>query len=159
VVIVGTDRSVYSPGLPADKTYKQLMLEQLDLDMSRVHFVGVLPRGQYRRVLQASTVHVYLTRPFVLSWSILEAMSAGCTLVASATPPVTEVVNDKVNGLLADFRSPAHIAARIEEALEDKVLRRGLSIRARETILDRYRKEDTVAKQMKYIMSFMHGKE
>ena len=83
-------------------------------------------------MLQASTVHVYLSRPFVLSWSMLEAMSCGCTLVASATPPVTEVVNDGVNGLLTDFFDSGKLADRIEEALDDERLRRGLAHRARE---------------------------
>ena len=80
--------------LPDGKTYKGLMLERLNLDLARVHFTGLLPYGQYLQVLQASSAHVYLTRPFVLSWSMLEAMSVGCVIVGSTTPPVQEVIRD-----------------------------------------------------------------
>ena len=113
-------------------------LAELPLDMSRIHFTGELNRADLLTVLQASTVHVYLTRPFILSGSMLEAMSCGCALVASATPPVQEVVVDRVNGLLADFNSPRHIADQVYEALSDSSLRQGLAHRARATILERY---------------------
>ena len=150
IVIVGSDRVVYGAPAPGGKSYKELMLEKLDMDLSRVHFTGHLSKSDYLKVLQASTVHVYLTRPFVLSWSMLEAMSCGCVVVGSDTPPVREVINDRVNGLLADFFSPLDIARRVEEALEDPVLRRGLSYRARETILDRYSLERVMPRQLAY---------
>jgi len=138
VVIVGADRVAYGKALPDGKTYKQLMLEKLDIDLMRVHFTGLLPYQQYRQVLQASSAHVYLTRPFVLSWSMLEAMSAGCLLVASDTAPVKEVITDGENGLLVDFFSPIQIAARIEEALTNPDRMAGIRQRARQTILDHY---------------------
>jgi glycosyltransferase involved in cell wall biosynthesis len=103
IVVVGEDRVAYGKSLPDGKTYKQLMLEKLDLDLSRLHFTGRLPYNQYLQVLQASSVHIYLTRPFVLSWSMLEAMATGCLIVASNTAPVTEVIRDGENGLLVDF--------------------------------------------------------
>jgi len=90
IVIVGEDRVAYGKTLPDGKTYKQLMLESLSLDLSRVHFTGSLPYGQYKQVLQASAAHIYLTRPFVLSWSMLEAMAMGCVVIGSDTPPVRE---------------------------------------------------------------------
>ena len=90
-------------GLPDGDTFRQKMLRELDFDRDRLHFTGRLPRSLYREVLLASSVHVYLTVPFVLSWSTIEAMSAGCLLVASNTDPVREVVRDGENGLLADF--------------------------------------------------------
>lgn len=138
VVVVGEDRVAYGRHLPNGKTFKQLMLEKLDLDLSRMHFTGRLPYSQYLKVLRASSVHVYLTRPFVLSWSVLEAMSAGCLVVASNTPPVTEVIQDGVNGVLVDFFSPQEIAARIEEALENPDRMLHLRMMARKTILDKY---------------------
>ena len=106
-------------------------------------------------MLQASTVHVYLTRPFVLSWSSLESMSAGCCLVGSKTPPVMEVVEDGVNGLLANFRRPEHIALRIEEALDDPELRARLGKAARETILERFDMDDCMRKQVNMIYGAM----
>ena len=100
-------------------------------------------------------MHVYLTRPFVLSWSMLEAMSCGACLVASATPPVEEVVEDDVNGLLANFLSPEHIASRIEEALDHPELRERLGRAARQTILDRYDMRDCLRKQVNMIYGAM----
>jgi glycosyltransferase involved in cell wall biosynthesis len=110
VVIAGEDRICYGSQRTDGKTWKQAMLEKVHLPADRVHFVGSLPYGQYRQLLRHSTVHVYLTRPFVLSWSLLEALSCGCALVASSTEPVREVIRDGWNGCLADIHSPADIA-------------------------------------------------
>ena len=137
-VVVGADRVAYGRPLPDGKTYKELMLERLPLDLSRVHFTGLLPYPDYLKVLQASSVHVYLTRPFVLSWSMLEAMSVGCVIVGSATPPVQEVITDGENGLLTDFFSPAAIADRVEEALDNRQEMTRIRSAARETILEKY---------------------
>lgn len=138
IVVVGNDHIAYGEPLPSDKSLKDIMLEKLELDLSRIHFTGLLPRLQYLQVLQASSVHVYLTRPYILSWSMLEAMSTGCMLVASNTPPVREVVEDGVNGLLVDYFSPACIADRVEEALDNKEKSALMRARARETILEKY---------------------
>jgi glycosyltransferase involved in cell wall biosynthesis len=138
VVIVGEDRVAYGKQLPDGKTYKQLMLETLDLDLSRLHFTGPLPYGNYLQVLQASHVHIYLTRPFVLSWSMLEAMAAGCLVLGSATQPVMEVIEDGVNGLLVDFFSPPAIADRIDEIFAHPDRFAALRATARQTICDRY---------------------
>lgn len=138
VVIVGDDRVAYGKQRSDGKTYKELMLEKFPLDLSRVHFTGSLPYQEYLQVLQASTAHVYLTRPFVLSWSLLEAMAAGCLLVASNTAPVTEVIQDGTNGLLVNFFSPEEIVDRIEEVLNHPDRMSAIRAKARETILDRY---------------------
>ena len=138
VVIVGSERVCYGKPLPDGSSYKQLMLQQVPLDLSRIHFTGPLPYGQYLQVIQASSVHVYLTRPFVLSWSMLEAMSTGCLIVGSDTPPVTEVIQDGNNGLLVDFFSPKQIAERINEVLEHPTQMAEIRAKARETILERY---------------------
>lgn len=137
VVLVGDDRVCYGNKLK-DTTYKTEEEKKGGYDTSRMHFVGPRNRGDYRKILRASSVHVYLTRPFVLSWSMLEAMSFALPLVASKTPPVEEVVTDGENGLLAEFRSPHHIARRVEELLDDRVLAERLGKAARETILERY---------------------
>ena len=108
VVVVGEDRVAYGRKLPDGDTYKQKMLRELDLDPQRLHFTGVLPRDRYRDVLLASSVHVYLTVPFVLSWSLIEALAAGCAVVASDTAPVREVLRDGENGLLVDFFDSRH---------------------------------------------------
>ncbi len=155
VVICGLDKSCYGPQHSKEKTWKQLEEEKGGYDKSRVHFVGHLGREEYLMLLQASTVHVYLTRPFILSWSCLEALGAGCCLVGSATPPVEEVVEDGVNGLLANFRRPEHIAMRIEEALENPELRARLGKAARETVLEKYELRDCMKKQLNMIYGAM----
>jgi glycosyltransferase involved in cell wall biosynthesis/parvulin-like peptidyl-prolyl isomerase len=138
VVIVGEDRVAYGRTLPDGKTYKQLMLEKFPLDLSRVHFTGHLPYDEYLQVLQASSAHVYLTRPFVLSWSMMEALSTGCLVIGSNTAPVTEMIRDGVNGLLAEFFSPEEIASRIEEALNYPEKMSEIRAKARQTILEKY---------------------
>ena len=117
------------------------MLAELgsSLDRKRVHFLGKVPYSTYLTILQISRVHVYLTYPFVLSWSMLEAMAAGCLLVASKTAPVEEVIRDGENGLLVDFFSPSEIAEHVVDALQAG--RNGYAdIRrnARDTIVEKY---------------------
>jgi glycosyltransferase involved in cell wall biosynthesis len=138
VVIVGDNRVAYGKKLPDGKTYKEVMLEKYELDLSRVHFTGWLPYEEYLQVLQASSAHVYLTRPFVLSWSMLEVLSAGCLLIGSRTAPVAEVIQDGVNGLLVDFFSPQEICDRIVEALNHPDKMADIRAKARQTILERY---------------------
>ena len=138
VVIAGNDKIFYGAQLADNKTFKQIEEEKGGYDKDRVHFVGSLNRGDYRKMLQASWCHVYLTRPFILSWSMLECMSFGLPMVCSATPPVMEVMEDGVNGLLAEFRSPSHIAKRILELMEDRELAEKLGKAARQTVLDRF---------------------
>lgn len=153
VVIVGKDRTCYGAKSSDNRTYQQIEMDKGGLDRERVHFVGLRDRIDYVKILQASNVHVYLTRPFILSWSLMEAMAAGCCVVSSATPPVEEVIGHRENGLLADFRSPKQIAERIEEALDDVELRRNLAKRARETIVEKYELSKMLNKQMQMIQS------
>jgi glycosyltransferase involved in cell wall biosynthesis len=140
VLIVGGDEVSYGVRLPSGDTYKKRMLAELGdaLDLSRVHFLGKLPYNGFIKVLQVSRVHVYLTYPFVLSWSMLEAMSASCLVVCSRTQPVHEVVHHGGNGLLVDFFSPDEVAANVVDALEDRHAFASLRQNARQTILDRY---------------------
>ncbi|MBD2359060.1 glycosyltransferase [Tolypothrix sp. FACHB-123] len=137
-VIVGSDRVCYGKSLPNGQTFKELMLNKVPLDLSRVHFTGSLPYAQYLKVIQASSVHVYLTRPFVLSWSMIEAMSTGCLVLGSDTAPVTEIIRDGENGLLVDFFSPQKIADRIDEVLDHPTKMAQLRVNARKTALERY---------------------
>jgi glycosyltransferase involved in cell wall biosynthesis len=103
-----------------------------------VHFLGKIPYDAFLKVLQVSRVHVYLTYPFVLSWSMLEAMAAGCLVVGSRTQPVEEVIQHAANGLLVDFFSPEQIADRVIDALEDRKAFASLRQNARQTIVDRF---------------------
>jgi glycosyltransferase involved in cell wall biosynthesis len=120
VLIVGGDGVSYGAPAPNGQSYKQWMLDEVgkELDLDRVHFLGQVPYEVYLRILQVSSVHVYLTYPFVLSWSFIEALAAGCLVVGSATPPVLEVLSDRINGLTVDFFDTDGLVERIEEVLE-----------------------------------------
>jgi glycosyltransferase involved in cell wall biosynthesis len=117
VLIVGGDGLSYGDPPPGGGTYREFMLREVGsrLDLTRVHFLGQVPYPVYLNILQVSTVHIYLTYPFVLSWSLVEAMSAGCLIVGSKTAPVQEVLRDRENGLAVDFFAVDQIADRVEE--------------------------------------------
>ena len=138
VVIVGGDEVSYGRRPPAGTTYRQMYCGHLaqSVDWSRVHFTGRLPYLDYLRVMQVSAAHVYLTVPFVLSWSMLEAMAAGCLVVGSATSPVQEVIMHGENGLLTDFFDPQAIARTVAQALAEPPP--GLREAARRTVVERY---------------------
>jgi glycosyltransferase involved in cell wall biosynthesis len=94
------------------------MAAEVDFDSCNVHFTGRLPYQKYRAVLELSKAHVYLTYPFVLSWSVLEAMASGCIVIASDTAPLREVIVDGVNGMLVDFFDCKAIAERVTKVLQ-----------------------------------------
>jgi len=87
--------------------------------MSRVHFLGTVPYAHFIPLLQLSTVHVYLTYPFVLSWSLLEAMSVGCAIVASDTQPLREAIRHNETGRLVDFFDVTALADQVCALLDD----------------------------------------
>lgn len=153
VVIVGDDRVAYGRSLPEGESYKKLMLDTYDYDLARLHFTGSLPYSQYLQVIRASSVHVYLTRPFVLSWSMLEVMSTGGLVLGSKTPPVEEVIEDGVNGLLVDFFAIDRIVERIEEVLDHPDKMANLRVKARETIQEKYDLSRLLPEHIDWIMN------
>lgn len=140
IVVVGGDEVSYSPRLPQGHTYRERLLRELDgrIDLEKLSFLGRIPYAEYLALLRSSAVHVYLTYPFVLSWSLLEAMSCGCLVVGSRTPPVEEVMTDGENGVLVDFFDTAAIAAAVERALAEQAQLEPLRRRARETVVARH---------------------
>lgn len=150
VVIGGEDRVCYGPQI-VGTTYKEMMLKELDLDLERVHFVGGLPFNEYVNLLQITSAHVYLTYPFVLSWSLLDAMACGCPIVASNTSPVLEVMKDNHNGLLFDFFNIDEQVEKIEYALDNKDKMEELRHNARKTIVDNYALKDLLPQHIEYI--------
>jgi glycosyltransferase involved in cell wall biosynthesis len=147
VVIVGGDRVSYGaapdPSVYGTKTWREVFVEEArgrisDKDWSRVHFVGTLPYSAFISLLQVSTVHVYLTYPFVLSWSLLEAMSLGCAIVGSDTAPVREVIEHNFTGKLVDFFDPAGLVRAVCELMDDPAERQRMGAQARVLARERF---------------------
>jgi len=161
IVIVGGDAVSYSPRLPPGQTYRERLLQELDgkIDLARVSFLGRIPYKEYLALLRRSSVHVYLTYPFVLSWSLLEAMASGCLVVGSRTPPVEEVIEHGMNGLLVDFFSPEKIAVEIDEALRRQAEILPLREAARRTVLQHYDlKRVCLPAQRRLVEALLKGK-
>jgi glycosyltransferase involved in cell wall biosynthesis len=136
VLIIGGSGVSYSHSPPQGTTWRAYFRDEIAPQMSpeaweRVHFLGQIPYAQFVNVLQLSRVHVYLTYPFVLSWSLLEAMSLSCAIVGSATPPVQEVIHHERTGLLTDFFDSKALNQSIQRLLEDAPLRHTLGLQAR----------------------------
>lgn len=142
VIIVGGHGVSYGAKPTAEKngaaSWKEVFVKEVrgqisDADWARVHFVGQVPYGNFVSLLQLSTVHVYWTYPFVLSWSLIEAMSAGAAIVASDTAPLREVIQHGENGLLVDFFSVEGLVQSVSRLLEDGSERGRLGSAARRT--------------------------
>lgn len=140
IVLIGGDGVSYG-SKPADaESWKAKLLAELGdhLDLSRVHFLGRVDYPSYLSLLQLTRVHCYLTIPFVLSWSLTEAMAAGCQIVASDTAPVRELIQDGENGRLVDYFDQAGLSAALIKALAGDPEAPRLQEAARRTILEQY---------------------
>jgi glycosyltransferase involved in cell wall biosynthesis len=139
-LIVGGDEVSYGAAAPPGKTWKQIFFDEVRdrLDLRRVVFTGRIPYANYLKVLQLSRCHVYLTYPFVLGWSCIEAMSAGCLVVGSHTAPVGEVIEPEKNGLLVDFFDGHGLAETVTDCLARPAHYAPLRAAARQTAVERY---------------------
>jgi glycosyltransferase involved in cell wall biosynthesis len=153
IVIIGRDGLSYGLPPPAGSTWKSIFLEEVhdQLDMSRVHFMGGVAYDTFISTLQVSSAHVYLTYPFVLSWSVLEAMSAGCLVIGSDTPPVREVISSGENGLLIPFFAADELAERVIEALQEPERFNAIRDAARSFVVDRYDAEQICVPRMRQL--------
>ena len=136
VLIVGADDVSYGARPEEGKKWKDIFASEVrpqisDADWARVHFLGHIPYQHFIPLLQLSTVHVYLTYPFVLSWSLLEAMSVGCAIVASDTQPLREAIRHDDTGRLVDFFDVPGLANEVCALLDDPVARQRLGANAR----------------------------
>jgi glycosyltransferase involved in cell wall biosynthesis len=139
IVVIGGDGTSYGAPPPRGTTWKSLALAEVAgrIDMSRLHFTGPLSYRDYLRALQVSAAHVYLTYPFVLSWSLMESLSAGCVVIGSQTAPVSEVI-DGQNGILTPFFDLEALADRVIDVLACPHQYQHMREKARSTIVDRY---------------------
>lgn len=140
-VVVGSDRVAYGGDLrhTGGRSFKDHVLATGDYDLDRIHFVGNVKPAILADLLSLSDLHFYLTVPFVLSWSCLDAMACGATMLCSDTAPVREVISDGENGYLVDFFDDAAFAERALEVLADPSRHREAVGRAAEaTVAERY---------------------
>ncbi|UUX48394.1 glycosyltransferase family 4 protein [Nisaea acidiphila] len=138
IVVTGGEDVSYGSGPGYQDSWKDALIPHLELDASRLHFMGRLPYEEFGRMLSISRAHIYLTYPFVLSWSMLEAMSRECLVVASDTPPVREVIHNGKNGLLVPYSDSAKLVSTVAEALAKGKDMDRVRKAARQTVIDRY---------------------
>jgi len=149
-LMVGGDNVFYSPE-PAEKSYRELALEKYNIDHDRVHFTSRLTHEGFRKVVQISSAHCYLTRPLFLSWSAVEAMSMAAPIVASDEKLVCEVMEHNETALLVDYFDPKAIAENIVKLVGDKALAQRLGNNARKKVVDNFNIENTVGHWMEII--------
>ena len=141
-VLIGADEpGGYGSPAGDGTTWKARLLQELDgrLDLSRVHFTGRLPHRQMHDVMRLGAAHIYLTYPFALSWSMIEAMALGCFVIGSRTPPVQEVIKDGENGRLVDMFDSGSLADLMAEACRaGRPAQAALRQAARRTAVARY---------------------
>ncbi|MCA0272068.1 MAG: glycosyltransferase [Proteobacteria bacterium] len=156
VVIVGGEGQSYGGAPKEVRSWKQIFLDEVagGLDLSRVHFLGQVPYPQFVALLQVSMAHAYLSYPFVLSWSMIEAMSTGALIIGSRTAPVEEVIRDGENGRLVDFFDVAGWSRALISALADPAANMPLRRAARETAVTRY---DLASVCLPRLIGFVEG--
>jgi glycosyltransferase involved in cell wall biosynthesis len=140
-LIIGGDEVSYGSAPEGHASWRERMAHEVPLDPARTHHVGRLTHRRYLDALRVGSAHVYLTYPFVLSWSALEAMACGCHLIGSATPPVQEVVEHGRNGWLTDFFDGDALARAVLDALAEPQRHTALRAEARRTVVERYSHE------------------
>ena len=159
-VVVGEDRVAYGGDLryTNGKTFKQWVLDQDDYDLSRIKFIGRIAPADLSRLFSLTDVHVYLTIPFVLSWSLMNALACGANVVASDTAPVREMIEHEKNGLLSDFFDVEGLAAAVCRILDDPAGHKHLGEAGRQAIVDRYSLEKCLPKMLELYESVVGGR-
>jgi len=161
VLIVGGDGVGYGAQPDKGSSWKEIFAAEArakmsDSQWSRVHFLGKVPYPHFLALLQLSKVHVYLTYPFVLSWSLLEAMSAGCAIVASDTSPVREAITNGENGVLVDFFNPQQLAQEVCRLMEEPKERERLGASARAFAKQTYDLKDVcLPRQLEWVQGLV----
>lgn len=141
IVIAGAEAGAgYGVSPPDNETWKSHFWKEIEgrVDASRIHFVGWLPNESLNALMSISAAHVYLTYPFVLSWSLLEAMACEALVIASDTPPLRDVIVDGKNGILVDFLSPGQLSDAVIAAIRNPAHFGDIRRAARKTIHKHY---------------------
>ena len=149
--VVGTDRIAYGGDeqyIAPHKTFKDWTLAQDEYDLSKFHFTGRLSPPDLGKLLATGDLHIYLTVPFVLSWSMMDALSCGAVVLASDTAPVKEMIADGENGLIVDFFDPGALADKAVKVLQDPAAYRPLGRRAEEIVKERYSLEAVLPRML-----------
>lgn len=149
-IIVGTDRIAYGgdESYTGGKSFKDWVMQRETFDLTKFKFVGRMPAPDLGRLLAASDLHIYLTVPFVLSWSMMDAMSCGAVVLGSDTSPVREMIADGENGLLANFFKPEEFAAKALPVLKDPDEFRPLGRAAEKMIEEEYSLEAVLPRML-----------
>lgn len=150
-VVAGSDQPAYGRAPAGGGTWRQALMAETGLDPARIVFLGTIDHAALVRLFQVSAAHVYLTVPFVLSWSMLEAMACGALVIGSRTAPVEEVVADGRNGLLAEFFDAGGLAERMEHALNHPRDMAPLRAAAQATIRQRYERSQCLTRQVRIL--------
>ncbi|MBS0362241.1 MAG: glycosyltransferase [Proteobacteria bacterium] len=146
VLVFGdSTRRAYGGQSPDGRTWREVFFEGLPVDAERLHFLGTASQDRLLAAMRLSTAHVYYTYPFVLSWSLIEAMAAGCYIVASDTAPLHDAIEDGVNGRLLPFFDPEALAGALVDACRDPQAAQPLRAAARTTAVARFSRDAGIA--------------
>ncbi|OYR30593.1 glycosyl transferases group 1 family protein [Brucella lupini] len=157
-VFVGGDGVSYGTPPPGGGSWREHLVKNLDLPPDRIVFPGTIPHAQLRKLYQISTAHIYLTYPFVLSWSVVEAMACGALIIGSDTPPVREVIRSGQNGLLVPFFDSDVLAEVIMNVLRDPDACLQMRAAARRTVENRFKLSDCLQQQKTLIDAVLNGR-
>ena len=139
-VVVGEDRVAYGGDqrFTEGKTFKHWVLGQDDYDLERILFLGRIPTEELAQLFSITDLHIYLTAPFVLSWSLMDALSCGAKVLASDTAPLREMVTPGENGLLFDFFDVESAVEQASQVLDRPAEYEGMGTRASQIIREKY---------------------
>jgi glycosyltransferase involved in cell wall biosynthesis len=155
VLVIGDDAGrPYGGAAPDGRSWREVCFDGLDLDPARLHFVGKAQHARMLHALRLSTAHVYYSYPFVLSWSLVEAMASGCYILASDTPPLHDAIEDGVNGRLLPFFDVAALSEALIAACRDPGASAPLRAAARATAVAKFASRDGRAAWISLLQEF-----
>ena len=157
ILIIGDDGVSYG-ATPKNGSYKDIYFNEIKDKIPNNHnirFLGRVPYEVMLNVFSISTAHVYLTYPFVLSWSMLEAMACEVLILGSKTPPIEEVIKDKKNGMLFDFHNPKELSELIDNVLQNPKDFKNIRNAARKTIIENYEVKKCLPKQVQLVKELL----